>query len=433
MGPGFAGTIFYYISHSLMYDYIITGGGCAGLSLAFYMQHPSLRDKKILILDTEAKTHNDKTWCFWSVGNIPFLAAQHTKWDHIEFISDSHHTIQSILPLQYHYVNSLEFYNEVLNRIHQNPNISIIYEPVISLEDTSFGARVHTTYQTFESKWVFNSILPSYSQIADTTIFLKQHFLGWKIKTATPTFRRDIATLMDFRVPQEDEARFVYILPFSDDEALVEFTVFSPATWTKEKYHQYLNNYIKETLNINTFQILEEECGVIPMTNFPFPRQSGNHIIHIGTAGGFTKPTTGYTFKHIQEDTQQIVKSLIEKDHPIYPLKRRSRYKFYDNLLLYLIKHHPEKIKGIFSKLFCRNSITRILKFLAEEISIIQDLNLLVRLPWLPFFSAIWDYYIKNLLAGRRPESRRVAQSKEGMVTFNNISRSEAPSSTKAS
>jgi glycine/D-amino acid oxidase-like deaminating enzyme len=48
------------------FDYIIAGGGLAGLSLAFYLNESEhLRGKKVLIIDRDAKRRNDRTWCFW--------------------------------------------------------------------------------------------------------------------------------------------------------------------------------------------------------------------------------------------------------------------------------------------------------------------------------------------------------------------------------
>ena len=49
------------------YDYIICGGGAAGLSLASGLSlDNSLSAKKILIIDPEyPKKNNDRTWCFW--------------------------------------------------------------------------------------------------------------------------------------------------------------------------------------------------------------------------------------------------------------------------------------------------------------------------------------------------------------------------------
>ena len=51
------------------YDYIIIGAGASGLLLADAMGNDSFfADKKILILDKEAKKTNDRTWCYWEKG-----------------------------------------------------------------------------------------------------------------------------------------------------------------------------------------------------------------------------------------------------------------------------------------------------------------------------------------------------------------------------
>lgn len=54
------------------FDFIIAGGGMAGLSLAFYLNQSTLRDKKILLIDREIKNQNDHTWCFWEKEKNPF-------------------------------------------------------------------------------------------------------------------------------------------------------------------------------------------------------------------------------------------------------------------------------------------------------------------------------------------------------------------------
>jgi len=48
------------------FDYIIAGGGAAGLSLAFYLSNSSLKNKKVLIIDKDQKNKNDRTWGFWT-------------------------------------------------------------------------------------------------------------------------------------------------------------------------------------------------------------------------------------------------------------------------------------------------------------------------------------------------------------------------------
>ena len=48
------------------YDYIVTGGGCAGLSFILHLlQAPSLANKTILLIEKEQNRTNDRTWCYW--------------------------------------------------------------------------------------------------------------------------------------------------------------------------------------------------------------------------------------------------------------------------------------------------------------------------------------------------------------------------------
>jgi thioredoxin reductase len=54
-----------YQEHRKQFDFIIAGGGLAGLSLAYYLSQSSLENAKILIIDQSEKKENDKTWCFW--------------------------------------------------------------------------------------------------------------------------------------------------------------------------------------------------------------------------------------------------------------------------------------------------------------------------------------------------------------------------------
>ena len=51
------------------YDYIVTGGGCAGLSFIMHLlNEPQLADKRILLIEKELKNQNDRTWCYWERG-----------------------------------------------------------------------------------------------------------------------------------------------------------------------------------------------------------------------------------------------------------------------------------------------------------------------------------------------------------------------------
>ena len=50
------------------FDYIIIGGGCAGLSLAYELEiNEKLKDKTLAIIEPSLEYKRDKTWSFWKV------------------------------------------------------------------------------------------------------------------------------------------------------------------------------------------------------------------------------------------------------------------------------------------------------------------------------------------------------------------------------
>ena len=50
------------------FDYIIVGGGCAGLSLAYELEiNEKLKNKTLAIIEPKEKKKKDKTWPFWKV------------------------------------------------------------------------------------------------------------------------------------------------------------------------------------------------------------------------------------------------------------------------------------------------------------------------------------------------------------------------------
>ena len=188
--------------------------------------------------------------------------------------------------------------------------------------------------------------------------------------------------------------RFFYVLPFSTTEALIEYTIFSNALLQQKEYQEALRDYINNVLHISEYEILDEEKGVIPMTDYPFQRKAGERIMNIGTRGGLVKPSSGYAFKRMQQDAKAIVYSLEEYGTPFEITKSPSRYFFYDVLLLQILYRQGEKMKTIFSQLFQKNPIMRIFRFLDENASLIEDLALIGSLPPLPFLKALVRVYL---------------------------------------
>jgi lycopene beta-cyclase len=191
---------------------------------------------------------------------------------------------------------------------------------------------------------------------------------------------------MDFSVPQHNDCRFVYLLPFSENKALIEYTGFSPEKITEEAYIHELSNYIKKHLGINNYQIVEEESGEIPMYESSFVNPFGDRVVNIGTASGASKTSTGFTFYFIQQFTDQLVQSL-EASNP-QRFERSKKFLYYDRILLDVMNKKELPAANIFETLFKKNKVQHLLAFLNEESTLLQELRIMNSVPKSKFVPA---------------------------------------------
>ncbi len=243
----------------------------------------------------------------------------------------------------------------------------------------------------FEASWVFNSAFRKAigASPGPSHHFLLQHFVGWWIRSKEPIFDPGKGMLMDFRTPQYLSTRFFYVLPLSEREALVEYTVLSRNKLHPKSYGRALENYITDILGVNSYAVYDTEQGAIPMTDRPFPAVMSPHVVNIGTAGGAVKPTTGYAFLNIQKQARQIAAQLAAGRPPVIHDCAPGRFRFYDSLLLNILQYHGEEGKPIFSALFRNNDMKRVLPFLNEETSLWEEARIFAGLPVITFLSAL--------------------------------------------
>jgi lycopene beta-cyclase len=364
------------------YDYIMAGGGCAGLSLAVRMvQSAALQSKSILIIDRERKTRNDRTWCFWEQQPDLFEPVVHRAWQHLWFHSEGFSKKLAIAPYAYKMIRGLDFYNFCYGILEAHPRVQFFCGSVDQIHQQPGLATVTAGGQAFEGEYVFNSILPAAPRLHPKHHYLKQHFKGWFVETARPFFRPSEPTLMDFRVSQAHGTAFVYVMPLSDTEALIEYTLFTKDLLAGEEYDYALRDYLKTWLQLPDYRIREEEFGVIPMTDYPFEAPD-RRIISVGTAGGATKASSGYTFRYIQKQTAALVQQI---ERTGVPASTRSffdrRFRWYDATLLNILSKGKPEGHRIFTWLFQRGNPQRLLKFLDNETHLLEELHVMQRLP----------------------------------------------------
>ncbi|RPG97601.1 MAG: hypothetical protein CBC66_003760 [Candidatus Pelagibacter sp. TMED106] len=232
------------------------------------------------------------------------------------------------------------------------------------------------------NSFIFNSIPSKENYQAN----LWQHFKGIEIETQKDIFDDEIFNLMDFDCDQRDNVHFFYTLPFAKNKALIETTWLSKMDGKSlNDYDIQLEIYIKETLKIENYKINYQEEGAIPL--FYPENKTDKNKINIGSAGGMTRLSTGYTFLNIQDHSKYITNN-IEKIQNTKVYHIGKKYEFLDYIFLNVLKNNPDKMTKIFLNMFKASSKT-VIKFLSNKSNFFEDLGIILKMPkWI---------FIKNI------------------------------------
>ncbi len=393
---------------SKSYDFILAGGGLAGLSLAYHLVHSPLRDHSILIVDRDAKDRNDRTWCFWTNRATPFDSVVHRSWSKLQFVGDDFARTIALGDYRYKLIHGIDFYDFVRKDLSKNGNVEFLQGTVDTVQEDVHSASIVVGGESYTANWVFDSRF-NIANKPDPNRYhsSRQYFKGWMVETAVDAFNPTAPIFMDMRTPQKDELRFFYVLPYSERRALVEFVTMRP-----EKYDRALKMYLEQELGTREYTLTPVEGGASPLTDYPFPRRAGQRIMNIGTRGGRIKASTGYAFTRIQEDSAAIVSSLVRTGHPFDVLPGSRRYRLYDSLLLDVIQHHGTQVKPIMTALFKNNPIERVFRFLDETGSVAENALLIATLPPMLFLQSL----LRMTLSPWFPEFRRAPANSSELV-----------------
>lgn len=360
-----------------------------------FMQHTAFEDKKILVVDKAPKRENDRTWCFWEKQPGLFEPVVHHKWQQVHFFSNHFASLLQLEPYEYKMIRSIDFYDYVHQQALKRSNITFVYGNVEATGNAGNKALVVVDGLQYTADYVFNSILFGQPAVPTGKHYLLQHFKGLLIETNAPVFNPAAATLMDFRVSQKNGTSFVYVLPLAENRALVEYTLFSKQLLELTEYTAVLHNYISTHVGAHDYTVTGEEFGVIPMTNMKFVKRVGR-VINIGTAGGQTKGSSGYTFQFIQKHSEKLVADLrqygyITDKEPFF----EKRFQLYDSTLLNILSGNKLPGDKIFSDLFGKNPVERVLRFLDNETTLEDEINLMGTLPQGVFMKAALQELMK--------------------------------------
>ena len=351
------------------FDYTIIGGGCSGLSLAYELEvNNKLKNKSLAIVEPRTEYKRDKTWSFWKTIDHNFEDCVIKSWNNFSINTSFKSLELETKNFPYQSINSELFYKKINNKLSKNKNIHFFKN--INEIDTS-------------SSLVFDSVTDF---VADKSK-LWQHFQGVEIETEKNIFDTEIINLMDFNCEQRGCVHFFYTLPFTKNKALIETTWISKLVDNSLRdYNSQIEKYIKHNLGIKNYKITYKEEGAIPLF-YPVDI-SKNKKINIGSAGGMTRLSTGYTFLNIQEHSKYIREN-IDKIESVKIFNIGRKYKFLDNIFLKVLEKYPEKMPDIFLKVYIGSADT-VIKFLSNKSNIFEDLLIILKMPKWVFIKSLF-------------------------------------------
>jgi lycopene beta-cyclase len=125
------------------------------------------------------------------------------------------------------------------------------------------------------------------------------------------------------------------------------------------------------------------------MTAYDFKAHHSKNMRYIGTAGGWAKPSTGYTFRSTAKKTPKMLEH-IKSGKPLNSLSYRTKFWYYDLLFIDVLFNDNAQGYNIFETLFKNRKPQQVFKFLDEETSFIEDVGNMMGSPIVPFTKALF-------------------------------------------
>ena len=330
-------------------------------------------------------------------GSGSFESIVFRKWNNVSFHGTTYAGAISMGKYQYKMIRGIDFYSFVNTELAKWPNIEQKKANIQRIKDTPQGGFVIADDEPYIADYVFDSTLALKLDQPENHNLL-QHFKGWVITTENPCFNPQLPEIMDFRIEQQGDCRFLYVLPFDEKTALVEFTLFNDKLLTDAEYEAELSRYIDHFLDTGGYQIADTEYGVIPMSDEPTQENPSEHIVRIGTSGGYSKPSSGYTFQRTQRYLQSIVHNLVHTGKPNRSVSWfKGRFKLYDSIFLNVLENHRHPADDIFTRVYTANP-QRVFTFLDEDTHFIDEVRLFSTMPFWSFLFAFFDELRRKLV-----------------------------------
>lgn len=385
-------------------DLVMVGVGLSSCSLVLALIEAGYPGE-IVMLEQANVVNTNKTWCYWSDQYMPrYLSPLVSKrWRHWR-VAETKHSVSNN-EYGYHCIKAADFFDYCFKRFANHGKVTMFFNKAV--DDFAVGTSTVTVRSddfSITATHGFDSRPPPLTNVGRGSLL--QCFTGAWVESTEPIFCPQTAHLMADIKTVGDAIQFIYILPLSRREALIEVTQFSP----KAESLQHLKQMTLEVLD--TFGLGHEavtgwEGGILPMTNHIAPtivdeqgNNTSNQWRNIGIRGNCIRAATGYAFSKIQQDSLRIARQITGHKMAAYKEKKilvnAGLYTWLDSIFLMALTQRPELAPEVFKRMARGTTGEQFARFMTERASALDLLKVISSMPKRAFVRAAWETMIWN-------------------------------------
>jgi lycopene beta-cyclase len=363
-------------------DIAIIGGGNAGLTLAAQLASQT-RPPSTVVIEPQTPAQRDCSWGLWALDRQANQLNQATKgrWQQWQLIDNHSRIVHSSDQYSYLSLSSADYLRDRAAQLREP--VSLVQESVTALQAEQDRTIVETDQNRYSAKTVYDSRPP---KIAENG--LRQHFFGWHIHSKQPIKNPHIATLMDFRVDQSRGLHFIYALPYSDHQMLVESTLISATVEPQDWYRNAIEQWLQEH-SIEVAEIINEEMGVIPMDSLITDPTSEPLAAPIGAASGAVRRSSGYAFQHIQQQTKQLAAGITQGNMAV-PTPISNRLTAMDKIFNGVLLSRPDLGVSLYMRMAKSLNGDQFARFMLGEATARDWVHVIAAMPKGPFVKQLY-------------------------------------------
>lgn len=373
-------------------DVAVVGGGCSGIATAVHLAAlPG--DPSVLVLEGRS-TPDPRSWCSWDDGSDPLPEARSASWTRWEVRTDRGTSVGTDPDHPYVLVRAADRRAAAERRLAALGGVRVVDgAPVTAVTAVRVtdgpGVSVESALGTVRAASVLDARGPRCPEhVGAGRVLLHQRFVGHWITADRPVFDTTTATLMDFTgQAASGPARFVYVLPVSPTEALVESTLFTPDAADPFDHEDHVAQYVERRWDLrpDEWRIVDSERGCIPMTDAPV--RPGTRWSAAEAVVGTTRPSSGYGFARSNRHSAVVAQHLAAGT-PVPPFVDGWRTRFLDAVFLRFLRDRPEQAPEAFRRLFALPG-PLVVRFLTEHSTPADDVRIVLALQKPPFLAAL--------------------------------------------